>query len=133
MVVVGSGFQKQEQKKRKLKDLAQRYTMAALYLLASDLRLDHESLLRILGGVQGINPPLGKRIDHLWQIKFGKVEVEVPKPAISEPTLEEIEKSSAFYYRDGLKGIEKTYKEVVHWDILTEYVSESEYDTLVIG
>jgi hypothetical protein len=113
-------FQKQKRKKSKLKDLAERYTLAALYLLATDLRLDPEGLLRILGGLQGIDQQLAKRIDYLWQIKFGKVEIEVPRPRIPE--------SSVFFYFESMYGEKDPYRDPVYWDKLTYYVSEEEYD-----
>lgn len=118
-------FQKQEERKHKLKDLSGRYAYEALLRLASDLKIDAESLLRIMAGLQGITPALGKRIDYLWQIKFGKVTVEVPKPALE---IEAIPQSSAYYYLDSLFGRRYLYLDPVYWDLLTEYVSEEEYD-----
>jgi len=59
-MVNGNAFQRQKERQEKIKNLAERYTYAALYLLATDLRLDPESLLRIIGGLQGINPELEK-------------------------------------------------------------------------
>lgn len=98
-MVNGSAFQRQKERQQRIKDLAERYTYAALYLLATDLRLDPEGLLRIIGGVQGINPELARRIDYLWQIIFGTVYYPAPKSVLDmeiELELGTIEKSSAF-------------------------------------
>ncbi|HEY9245287.1 MAG TPA: hypothetical protein VIO11_00420 [Candidatus Methanoperedens sp.] len=121
-------FKKHEQRKSKLKDLAEGYAYAGLYLLASDLRLDTESLLRIIGGVQGITPELGRRIDYLWQIKFGTVYYPAPKSVLDmDIDIETIEKSSAFYYKDTMVGKKDEYLDPIFWDILTEQISEEEY------
>lgn len=111
-----------------MKDLAERYALAGLFLLATDLRLDADSLLRIMSGSQGISPELGKRINYLWQIIFGTVYYPAPKPVLDmEIELETIEKSSAFYYKDTMVGKKDEYKDPIFWDILTEHISEEEY------
>jgi hypothetical protein len=122
-----NAFKKQEQDQSKLTDLVQKYTLAALYLLASDLKLDTQSLLRIAGGVEGIPPALAKRIDNLWIIKFGTVYHPAPK-SVLEKEIETIEKSSAFYYRDMLYGTTDPYLDLIFWDILPDYTSEEQYD-----
>ncbi len=121
-----SAFQKQEGRERKLKDLAQRYTYAALYLLAKDLRLDPESLLNIIGGIQSITPELARRINYLWQIIFGTVYYPAPT-SVLEVEIETIEKSSAFFYRDTLIGKKDPYLDPIFWDILAEQIPEEEY------
>lgn len=126
-MVDGSAFERQKGKQEKINDLVKRYTYAALYLLASDLRLDPQSLLRIIGGVEGITPALAKRIDNLWIQKFGTSYYPAPK-SILEMEIEIIEKSSAFYYRDMLYGDKDPYIDVVFWDILPDYISEEQYD-----
>jgi hypothetical protein len=123
----GNSFEKQETQKGKLKDLAERYTYAALFLLGEDLRLDPQSLLMILGGRQGISPALGKQINYLWQINFGTVYHPAPK-SVLEIEIEEIEKSSVFYYKDSFVGKTDIYKDPIFWDILTQNISEEEYN-----
>jgi len=128
-MVNGNAFKRQKERQEKTIDLAEIYTYAALYLLATDLRLDPEGLLRIIGGLQGINPELGKRIDYLWLEKFGTSYYPAPKSVLDmEIEIGTIEKSSAFFYRDPMHGIEKEYKDVVFWDILTEQINEQEYN-----
>ena len=124
-----NAFESHKESEQKIKDLAEIYTFAALYLLATDLRLDPEGLLRIIGGVQGINPELAKRIDYLWLQNFGTVYYPAPKSVLDmEIELGTIEKSSAFFYRDPMIGIKEEYKDVVFWDILTEQINEQDYD-----
>lgn len=114
-----AAFEKQEQRKDKLNQLAQK-GLAELYKLSSDLTINSEDLLRILADVQGISPELGKRIDYLWQIRFGKVYYPAPKPEIPE--------STAFSYHDHLVGKKDPYIDPVHVDLLTEWVDEENYD-----
>jgi hypothetical protein len=124
-----NAFQSHKESEQKIKDLAERYTYAALYLLATDLRLDPEGLLRIIGGVQVINPELARRIDYLWLENFGTVYYPAPKSVLDmEIELETIEKSSAFYFKDSLVGKKDPYKDPVFWDILPDYISEQEYN-----
>jgi hypothetical protein len=135
-MVSENAFKKQEQDQSKLTDLGVKYTLAALYLLASDLRLDTESLLRIIGRVQGIAPALAKRIHNLWIQKFGtsyypapKSCLETPEPVlVPEIEIETIEKGSAFYYKDKLYGTNDPYIDVVFWDILPNFLNEEQYD-----
>jgi hypothetical protein len=128
-MVNANAFQRQKERQEKIIDLAQRYTYAALYLLAKDLRFDHESLLRVIGGLQGISPELGRKIDNLWLEYFGTSYYPAPKSVLDmEIELETIEKGSAFFYRDPLYGKKDPYKDMVLWDILPDFTSEQEYD-----
>jgi hypothetical protein len=126
-MVNGSAFERQKRSQEKINDLVKRYTYAALYLLASDLRLDAESLLRIAGGVEGITPALAKRIDNLWIQKFGTSYYPAPR-SILEMEIETIEKSSAFFFKDRLYGTNEPYTDLIFWDILPNYVSEKQYN-----
>lgn len=122
-----NAFERHEESKNRLKNLYERYTYAALYLLATDLRLDTESLLRIIGGLQGMSQELRKRINLLWVIKFGTTYFPAPRPVL-EPEMETMEKGSAFFYRDPLYGEKDPYKDLVLWDILPNFISEQDYN-----
>ena len=56
----GNAYEKHEDRKGKLKELSEKYQSEALLKLASTLEITPEGLLRILAGVQGINPLLGR-------------------------------------------------------------------------
>lgn len=130
---------------QKIKDLA---PYEALFKLASDLKIDIESLMKILAGIQGIDIELGRRIEYLWQIRKGKVHVPVPKaelvpekkfePIPIEPEEFETIKGCSYFstadekeeeYRDGLISTKGSVTFVMnHRDILTEFVSVEDYD-----
>lgn len=120
MVMAGS-FQKQEERKARLHQLAEK-GLAELYKLAADLKIGSEDLLRILADVQGIDPDLGRRIDYLWQIRFGRVSVKVPKPELKPP------ESSIFDAIYKLVGKKETYKVANVKDVLTELIEDVNYD-----
>lgn len=121
-------FQRHKEREDRLKKLAEK-PLAELYGLASELEIDAESLLRILAGVQGIDPALGDRIDELFNIKFPpkpRPPIEVPKPPIPIEIIPE--RCSVFKYMDEMWGIKDPYKIPNHKDLLTELIDESEYD-----
>ncbi len=130
-------YQEQEELKAQLSTLAEK-GLAELYKLASELKIGSEDLLRMLANVQGISPELGRRIDYLWQIRFGKVHVKAPKSRLDEP--EELlaprmpelglPESSELSYIDGLRD-HKTgnfYFAINHRDKLPRYVPPPQYD-----
>src|SRR5574341_2030545 len=141
-----SVFKKQEERKQRLLELSKKYAYEALLQLASDLFINSDTLLRITGGLQGIEPGLGRKIDYLWQIKLGKVGVKVP-PSICElipPTekppeeeipseeIFEIEKPviecSIFTYIDYMFGNKDKYWSPTQTDKLTKEIDKSGYD-----
>jgi len=124
-----SAFERHEESKNRLKNLYEKYSYEALLRLASDLGIDAESLLRIVAGLQGITPELGRKIDNLWLENFGTSYYPAPPSILDmEIELETMEKSSAFFYRDPMIGIKKEYKDLVLWDILPDFISEQEYN-----
>jgi hypothetical protein len=123
---VTNNFLRHEQRGKKLKDLYEKFTYEALLTLASENKTDAESIRMIMAGFQGIPPELGERIDYLWIKNFGKVTVEVPKPVLNE--IETIQESSAFYYLDSIFIDRDPFKDTVYWDLLTESVTEEEYE-----
>ncbi len=118
-----SGYEKHKQREDKLKKLAEK-PLEELYMQASELEISAEDLLRILAGVQGISPELGKRIDELYNKKFPvpppPKPVEIPPPTIKE--------CSVFMYIDYMVGKKDKYFSPNHRDVLTEDISKSEYD-----
>lgn len=126
MVLNGSSFEMQEETIRLLSGLSEKYGLTegfnyiGLIKLSNDVKIELESLVRILAGLQGITPAQRKRIRYLSAIKLGKVHFPGPKPGIPE--------SSAFFYLDSLYGKKDPYLDPVYWDKLTYFVTEEEYD-----
>ncbi len=128
-----TAFERQEERKRKLKELYEKYKFEALLKLASDLRIDAETLLRIMSGSQGIDVEIGKHIDWLWQVIFGKVKVEVPKADLREAliSVQETEISALEEenrkLKDKIASLEKALKEKPEPEIKKEKEKEPEF------
>ncbi len=134
-MIMAVSFQKQEERKARLSQLAEK-GLAELYKLASDLKIGSEDLLRILANVQGISPELGRRIDFLWQIRFGKVLIKAPKPElippITSPKPLEIErKCSLLIHIDALEHNLIAYFAINYKDFLTEHIEYPHYDEAI--
>jgi hypothetical protein len=133
-MVSTSAFEKQEELKARLSKLAEK-GLAELYKLASDLKISSEDLLRTLADVQGISPELGRMVDYLWQIRFGKVMVKVP-PAelippeiiVPEPPKIEIKKCTTFTRLSGLEDKNTLYEAGNYRDVQTHFVAYEDYD-----
>lgn len=153
-----SAYQKHEERKNKLKKTVEKVQSEALLGLASKYKISADELLRILAGIQGITPELGRRIDYLYVIEFGKVKIEVPKPflepeivsaepiketmkvsAIREPFLKpeiivpeppkvDIKKCTTITRLSGLEEKNTIYEAVNSRDVHTDLVEYKNYD-----
>lgn len=132
-----NAYTKHEERQKKLNDLVK----DALSNLVSELRIDIDSLLRIMLGLQGIDPDLGRRIDELWQLRKGKMipapkaevvpekKFEPPKPKpIEAPEVEK--KCIQFGYEDALYDDETNneYMSIDHIDSLPEFGDKEDYE-----
>lgn len=130
----GNAFTKHEERKRKLKKMVEKVQSEALLGLASKHKISAEELLRILAGIQGITPELGRRIDYLYVIEFGKVKIEVPKPflnidiVVPEPPKVEIRKCTTITRLSGLEDKNTIYDAVNSRDVHTDLVEYINYD-----
>jgi hypothetical protein len=117
-----NSYDKQEQHKERLIQLAEK-AVTELYKLSFSLKISPEDLLRILADEQGITPELGRRIDYLWQIRFGTARVEVPKPFL--PVIKECR---AYTYLSGLEHGDIIYMPINHRDTLPDCGEGDAYD-----
>lgn len=130
----GNAFSKHEERKQKLKQLAEKVQYEALLRFASNLGISAEDLLRILADIQGITPELGRRIDYLWVIEFGKVLVEVPRSILDlviippKPLEVEGRKCSLFIHIDGLEHGFSIYHALNYKDYLPTHIRYHLYD-----
>lgn len=135
----GNAFEKQEERKRNLKELAEKYQYEGLLKLASRLGITPEDLMRILAGVQGIDEILDRRIDLLWIEKFGTVYIKVPKPFLNldirvpEPPTIDIKMCSAFTRLTGLEDKNTIYEAINTRHVLSNYVEPQNYNPTSIN
>jgi hypothetical protein len=120
-----NAFEKHEQRKRKLKEVYQKVQPESLLYFIAKLGISAEDLLRILAGVQGITPELGRKIDLQWIIEFGTA--KVPEIAVPEPPVE-IKKCTAFTFLSGLEHGDILYLAINYREVLPFFEETETYD-----
>jgi hypothetical protein len=126
----GSPYENQEEALRLLRALSEKYGLAkdlnyiGLIKLSEDLKIGIEDLVRILGGLQGVNSGLRKRIRYLHAIKLGKVSVKVPPAQLIPEITPEIEgkRCILYVYIDALEHRFSVYFAINYKDLLPYYV-----------
>jgi hypothetical protein len=141
-MTLSGAFQEQEESIKKLIKLAEKQgveidsgNFKKILKFSDFVKIDVESVLRILTGEQTLSPRERKRIRYLHDIEFGEVAVKVPRSVLEPEELPEppelgLEKCSEQTYIDGL-GDRKTgivYFAINHRDIQVKYVLPSRYD-----
>lgn len=123
-----SVFEKHEQRKKEIIELYQKTEFRDLRLLTYRLGMSADDFLGILEGSQGIDPELGRRIDYLWQIKFGTTKIQAPKPYLEPGTEIKIKKCRAYTYLSGLEHGDIMYLAINHRDVLPDCGESDAYD-----
>lgn len=135
-MVSASAYEKQQETITLLSALGEKYGLTTgfnyvgLIKLSQDLRVELESIVRILGGLQGVDPEQGKKIRYLYAIKMGKVHIEVPKPFLEPPKPPELEirKCSTLTALSGLEHGTTLYMASNHRDVLPYFIEHENYD-----
>lgn len=135
LIPFGSPYENQEEALRLLRALSEKYAASGtnylgLLKLAQDLKIDVESVVRILAGLQSIDPFEKRKIGYLHALKLGKVSVKVP-PAqlIPEITLDiDRKRCSLFVFIDALEHKLSVYFAINYKDLLPNYVEYDQYD-----
>jgi hypothetical protein len=106
-----------------LDDLFKLYVLPSISKLASDLKTNVDTLIRVYARKEPISDALAKQLMYLWALKLGKVQVPVPKPVLERPM-----EGSVFDAVYKLVGKTESYKVSNIKDVLTEIVDDADYD-----
>ncbi len=104
-------------------DLFNLFVLTSISMLASDLKTDIDTLIRVYLGKEPISDALAKQIMYLWALKLGKVHYPAPKPTLEMPV-----ESTVFDAVYNLVGKKKSYKTANIKDVLPEIIEDVNYD-----
>lgn len=141
---IESAFERQEESIKNLVELAEKQgikidsgNFKKILKFSDFVKIDVESVLRILTGEQTLTPEQRRRIRYLYAIEFGEVKTKVPRSILEpeelrppEPPELGLRECSEHTYIDGL-GYRKTglvYFAINHRDKQVSYVLPSQYD-----
>ena len=135
IIPFGRPYEDQEEALQSLRALSEKYGLSGtnylgLLKLSQDVKIGLESIVRILAGLQSIDPNERKRIRYLHILKLGKVSVKVPPAQLIPETTPEIEgkRCSLFVYIDALEHRLSVYFAINYKDLLPSYIEYDRYD-----